>query len=61
MILECKIFSSENIFEKMKIFSSVLSHHKKWFEKYFKVFGCVPENPLENTFSHIFSTSKQIL
>ena len=39
----------------------VWSHYKKYFGKYFKVFGCVSENSLENTFSHIFSASKQIL
>ena len=35
----------------MKMISGIWSHHKKYFEKYFKVFGCVSENPLENTFS----------
>ena len=45
----------------MKMISGVWSHHKKCFGKYFKVFDCVSENPLENTFSHIFSSSKQIL
>jgi len=45
----------------MKMISSVWSHYKKYVGKYFKVFGYVSENSLENTFSHIFSTSKQIL
>ena len=46
-------FKNENDFK-------CLVTSQKNFGKYFKVFGCVFENPLENTFSHIFSTSKQI-
>ena len=45
----------------MKMFLGVWSHYKMCFGKYFMIFGCVSENPLENTFSHIFSASKQIL
>ena len=46
-LAQCKMIS------ECKIFSSVWSHHKKCFGKYFKVFGCVLENPLENTFSQL--------
>ena len=35
----------------MKIFSSVWLHFKKYFEKYFLVFGCILENIIKNTFS----------
>ena len=59
MISKYKIFSSE-YFSEMKMISGVWLHHNKCFGKY-KVFDCVSENPLENTFSHIFSASKQIL
>ena len=34
-LVECKIFSGENIFGK---------------GKYFQVFGCIPKNTLENIF-----------
>ena len=56
----------ENIcyFRERKIFSSVWLHSKKYFGKYFLVFGYILENALENPFyhvSHIFSASKQIL
>ena len=33
------------------MFSYVLLHFKKCFEKYFLMFGCVLENAIENTFS----------
>ena len=39
----------------MKIFSSVLLHFKKCFEKYFLVFGCILENTIENTFFTYYS------
>ena len=43
----------------MKIFSSILLHFKKCFEKYFLVFGCILENTIENTsftyYSHFLS------
>jgi len=61
LFLEYKIFSGENSFFGRKIVSGVWLHPKKCFGKYSKVFGCVPENPLENTFFYIFSASKQIL
>ena len=48
-LVGCKIFS------ECKIFSSVWLHSKKCFGKYFQVFGCVPENNIENTFSTCFS------
>ena len=42
-------------FPKRKIFSSVWLHSKKYFGKYFLVFGCILENALENPFLSCFS------
>ena len=39
---------------KRKIFLNVWLYSKKWFGKYFLVFGCVAENNMENTFSYCF-------
>ena len=49
-------------FPERKIFSSVWLHSKKYFGKYFLVFGCILENTLENPFlscfSHFFTFSQ---
>ena len=45
-------------FPKRKIFSSVWLHSKKYFGKYFLVFGCILENALENPF---LSCSRQMM
>ena len=42
-------------FPKRKIFSSVWLHSKKYFGKYFLVFGYILENALENPFLSCFS------
>ena len=42
-------------FAERKIFSSVWLHSKKYFGKYFLVFGCVSENALKNPFLSYFS------
>ena len=39
----------------MKTFLGVWLNSKKCFGKYFLVFGCVPENALENPFLSFFS------
>ena len=42
-------------FPKRKIFSSVWLYSRKYFGKYFLVFGCILENALENPFLSCFS------
>ena len=42
-------------FPERKIFSSVWLYSKKYFGKYFLVFGCILENALENPFLSCFS------
>ena len=53
-ILGC-VWLSVKYFGERKIFSSVWLHSKKYFGKYFLVFGCVAENALENPFLSCFS------
>ena len=59
-LVHVKYFRKINIFQKCyfrerKIFSNVLLHFKKCFEKYFLMFCCVLENTIENTFSTYWS------
>ena len=64
MFFKYKIFSGENIFQKIKYFQVFGGILKKYFEKYFLVFGCVLENNIENTFStccsHFLSSQTSI-
>ena len=48
-ILGC-VWLDVKYFSARKIFSSVWLHSKKYFGKYFLVFGCILENALENPF-----------